>query len=1000
MTAPPPAPDKGRATPATDMFATVLAARERYREAYLQRRDPIAEDRMLWRAQTFRHLVHLLPGQSILELGCGRGLFTRRLAEVSRGENPITAVTFLPEAEAEATFPPAVTRVTARSLPGPLEGQRFDFIVAHDLLDQRDCASLLQHAHALLKPGGEVVFYESNPWNAVLKARRAAGRLLGRKDPRSLLSRPRLYEVMSEVGFVRVFAVYNDFVYAPLTRPLAWLLRNASIVLENMPGVRTLAGSILVHAQKPPRRTEQEPRSLCEHDTLRDAVSVVVPCHNEEMNVGPLVQRLRALYDDYLHEIILVDDNSTDRTREVIQELAAADERVKPVVRRPPNGVGRALADGYRAATGRWVLSMDSDFVHLLPEMRDLFDAAAQGYDVVIGSRFLPAQRAAELPDSEDHREPGVPRPRPARAGAPLPGCHEQPEADPPRGAGRDGVARAGVRRECGDGLGAAHDGVPGKGGSRSRGSTGRLTWGPRRSGSCRWEAGTTACWPASSASAFSETVHLRWNSMDSPDALGPHAADPPDSQAVDWLVANRRMLFIALVWGVMVAAALFCIARYGHDIPLAEDWHLVAPYTGNEPDVAGWLWAQNNEHRVPLPRLVYLALLGLAGGDFRAGMVYNVLVLALLSAALMAAARRLRGGRSRYADAFFPLLFLHLGHWPNLIWGWQLQFVTAVALTVGLLLVLLSSRPLSPRAALTAGVCLMLLPLCGANGILYVWVLAPWFVYEGVVLARSEGSSSPLRRVGWGLVTMAVLALGVTGAYFIGYERATWNPPPPDIGAALATSARYVAMGFGPAAQWRWTAAVLGTAAVLLPTLFVLARSAARLRGLEQRRALGLVAFAVACAGLALAMGWGRAGLVPEVGMPARYALLSAPTLAATYFVWELYGPVRLRSGIALLLLIVTAALVPLNTRIGFGWRNWYVGGMDAVERDLQADVPLGVMAERHRAFLLHWDQAKLEAGMRMLRAAGLGPFGPSRALPSEQAAPPEPLIADPEVR
>jgi glycosyltransferase involved in cell wall biosynthesis len=50
--------------------------------------------------------------------------------------------------------------------------------------------------------------------------------------------------------------------------------------------------------------------------------------------------------------------------------------------------VGRAIADGYRVATGRYVLSMDCDFQHLLPEIRDLFDAASDGYDVVVGSRF------------------------------------------------------------------------------------------------------------------------------------------------------------------------------------------------------------------------------------------------------------------------------------------------------------------------------------------------------------------------------------------------------------------------------------------------------------------------------------------------------------------------------------------------------------------------------------------------------------------------------------
>jgi hypothetical protein len=257
-----------------------------------------------------------------------------------------------------------------------------------DLLDRRNCGDMLQRIHDLLNPGGQVVFYQSNPWNPVLQVRRAFGRLVGLRDPRHLLSRQQLYEMMSEVGFIRVFAVFNDFVYAPLTPRLSWTLRNVSVALENAPLAQRLAGSILVHAQRPPRVVERPARSLCEHASLRGAVSVVIPCYDEEMNVGPLVARLRELYDDYLHEIILVDDNSRDRTREVIDALAATDRRIKAVSRVPPNGVGRALVDGYRLATGQYILSMDCDFLHLLPEVRDLFDEAAAGSDVVVGSRF------------------------------------------------------------------------------------------------------------------------------------------------------------------------------------------------------------------------------------------------------------------------------------------------------------------------------------------------------------------------------------------------------------------------------------------------------------------------------------------------------------------------------------------------------------------------------------------------------------------------------------
>lgn len=366
-----------------------LALRERYRDEYWIRRDPIAADRLSWRAQSFRHSVHCLPGQSILELGSGGGLFTRALQATTRGENALTAVTFQSQ---PAHALPGVEHLNVRDLPGPLAGRRFDFVVAMDLLDGANSAWILAQVHELLMPGGQVIFYESNPWNPVLRLRRmlarCGARLGAREDPRKLLSRSALYELFSELGYIRVFAVFNDFVFAPLTRPLVWLLRNLSILLENAPLVRCLAGSILLHAQKPPR-TPLAPRvSLFRHECLRNAVSVVVPCHDEEPNVRALVERLLALYGEYVHEVVLVDDNSRDGTRAAIEELAARDPRVRGVFRSAPNGVGLALAEGLRHAQGRWVLTADCDFQHLLPELRDLFDAAARGWDVVVGSRF------------------------------------------------------------------------------------------------------------------------------------------------------------------------------------------------------------------------------------------------------------------------------------------------------------------------------------------------------------------------------------------------------------------------------------------------------------------------------------------------------------------------------------------------------------------------------------------------------------------------------------
>jgi dolichol-phosphate mannosyltransferase len=328
-----------------------------------------------------------LPHQKILELGCGSGTFTRHLVEVTRRECPIVAVTFDPTACRPLRLPGNVEFVSVSTLDG-LEDQAFDFVICHDMLDQRSCAWLLHRIYRLLAPGGRVLFYESNPWNIVLKLRRLLVWVWGNRDHRLLLSRPDLCEMISEVGFVGVFAIFNDFVYTPLTRRLIWVLRNLSIVLENMPGIRTLAGTILVHAQKPPRRAEMVQTILPLDERFRRAVSVVVPCRNEEMNVKSLVGQLSALFGDYIQEIILVDDVSADRTAEEIGALAIANPKIKPIYRKAPNGVGRAIAEGLHAASGEYVLSLDCDFQHLLPEVRDLFEAIAKGYDVAMGSRF------------------------------------------------------------------------------------------------------------------------------------------------------------------------------------------------------------------------------------------------------------------------------------------------------------------------------------------------------------------------------------------------------------------------------------------------------------------------------------------------------------------------------------------------------------------------------------------------------------------------------------
>jgi glycosyltransferase involved in cell wall biosynthesis len=159
--------------------------------------------------------------------------------------------------------------------------------------------------------------------------------------------------------------------------------------MENFPYFRNLAGSLYIWACNPPPENEKRTAvDLCEHQMFFGNVSFVIPCHNEEMNVAPLVKNLIDFYGRYVLEILIVDDNSTDRTVEVTEDLAKEYKCVHLIKRSPPNGVGRALRDGLKEAKGEYITIMDSDFQHIIPEIRDLFDVIADGADVAVGSRF------------------------------------------------------------------------------------------------------------------------------------------------------------------------------------------------------------------------------------------------------------------------------------------------------------------------------------------------------------------------------------------------------------------------------------------------------------------------------------------------------------------------------------------------------------------------------------------------------------------------------------
>jgi dolichol-phosphate mannosyltransferase len=372
-------------------LATNLRAMERTREAYWRRYPATSPVKLRWRALTVRHCFHVLPGESILELGAGSGLWTEHLATTLRGENPLTAAVFNQDLAVQAeTRQLPNTRVVCLDRLDELPEESFDYIVGTAILCHNAYAENLAALYRLLKPGGQLLFFEANYWNpqVFLKSTiRPIGRYAGDADCQIGMRKFQLMKRASHQGFTHVEIVPYDIVHPLTPRSLIHAVQSIAFILEHAPVLRDLCGTLYIWLVKP-GVAERPQVNLATHPQLFGATSVVIPCHNEEMNVGRLIEALFEAYDAYIHEIIIVDDNSTDGTAAVVAEVMAAEPRVRLIRRRPPNGVGRALRDGYAAATGRYILTMDCDFVLLVPELRDLFDRVAAGREGAIGSRF------------------------------------------------------------------------------------------------------------------------------------------------------------------------------------------------------------------------------------------------------------------------------------------------------------------------------------------------------------------------------------------------------------------------------------------------------------------------------------------------------------------------------------------------------------------------------------------------------------------------------------
>ena len=144
-------------------------------------------------------------------------------------------------------------------------------------------------------------------------------------------------------------------------------------------------------------------RSMSEAPTSRpklERLTVVIPARDEEGCIASTVEHLHLelRMNGVAHEIIVVDDGSSDRTAEIGTELTGRIAEVRLLKNGPPHGFGRAITQGLREMRGDAAVVMMADESDDCRDVVRYWNKLNEGWDAVFGSRFMKGGGVIDYP--------------------------------------------------------------------------------------------------------------------------------------------------------------------------------------------------------------------------------------------------------------------------------------------------------------------------------------------------------------------------------------------------------------------------------------------------------------------------------------------------------------------------------------------------------------------------------------------------------------------------
>lgn len=122
-----------------------------------------------------------------------------------------------------------------------------------------------------------------------------------------------------------------------------------------------------------------------------DSVSVIIPTYNERESIDATLDRCSKVLKatEYEYELIVIDDDSPDRTWEFVKETYRNDSHVRVLRQTEHKGLAPSIIAGFRAASMNSLVVIDGDLQHPSEKILELLAALETGADLAIGSRYI-----------------------------------------------------------------------------------------------------------------------------------------------------------------------------------------------------------------------------------------------------------------------------------------------------------------------------------------------------------------------------------------------------------------------------------------------------------------------------------------------------------------------------------------------------------------------------------------------------------------------------------